>query len=542
MITEKIGIIVRGSLTGGLEMKLEPARTVEDIRAGKFVVAEGEKNEFFSMITDVQLDATHQQVLLNPPEASDNLMQQVLRGTTLFGMVKLKPMLMLAKDEQMGSEHEARPVKTIPVHFSPVRDAKNEDVSRVFGDEKDGKNFFNIGTPLDMETPVCGGVGGVCGGGSGIFGKTGTGKTFLTRLALCGTIKSNLAINLIFDMHSEYGYDAYAEGGGGVVKGLKQLFPEKVAVFSLDRESARVRGITPDWFVEIPYQQITPEDIGTLAKELNLTSTAAETAYLLSSRYKKNWLITLLDQYPETLKEFAEDVGANPAAIGALYRKLKSQLERLPFLRRQVTEDAVKKIMEYLDNGKNIVLEFGRQSSLLSYMLVANILTRRIHKLYIDKAEKFLATKLPQHKPRQLVITIEEAHKFLDPETAKQTIFGTIAREMRKYFVSLLIVDQRPSGIDPEVLSQIGTRITALLNDDKDISAVMVGVSGSEALKNVLASLDSKQQALIFGHAVPMPVVVRTRDYDTKFYADMGHLEGKKLERQSNKNIEELYG
>jgi len=45
---------------------------------------------------------------------------------------------------------------------------------------------------------------------------------------------------------------------------------------------------------------------------------------------------------------------------------------------------------------------------------------------------------------------IEEAHRFLDPATVRQTIFGTIAREMRKYFVTLLVVDQRPSGIDNE--------------------------------------------------------------------------------------------
>ena len=49
------------------------------------------------------------------------------------------------------------------------------------------------------------------------------------------------------------------------------------------------------------------------------------------------------------------------------------------------------------------------------------------------------------------MITIEEAHKFLSPGLAEQTIFGTIAREMRKYSVTLLVIDQRPSGIDPEI-------------------------------------------------------------------------------------------
>jgi DNA helicase HerA-like ATPase len=159
---------------------------------------------------------------------------------------------------------------------------------------------------------------------------------------------------------------------------------------------------------------------------------------------------------------------------------------------------------------------------MLSYMLATNIIARRIHASYVLKAERFLQTKNPGDRPHQLVITIEEAHRFLDPATVRQTIFGTIAREMRKYFVTLLVVDQRPSGIDNEVMSQIGTRITALLNDEKDIDAIFTGVSGGQALRSVLAKLDSKQQALILGHAVPMPVVVRTRPYDETFYAEIG--------------------
>jgi len=93
---------------------------------------------------------------------------------------------------------------------------------------------------------------------------------------------------------------------------------------------------------------------------------------------------------------------------------------------------------------------------------------------------------------------------------------------MRKYFVTLLIVDQRPSGIDNEVMSQVGTRITCLLNDEKDIDAIFTGVSGASGLRSVLAKLDSKQQALVLGHAVPMPVVVRTRPYDGTFYNEIG--------------------
>ena len=89
--------------------------------------------------------------------------------------------------------------------------------------------------------------------------------------------------------------------------------------------------------------------------------------------------------------------------------------------------------------------------------------------------------------------------------------------------VTLLVVDQRPSGIDSEVLSQLGTRITCLLNDERDIDAVLTGISGAQSLRTVLASLDSKQQALLLGHAVPMPVVVQSRTYDdTEFRRSMG--------------------
>ena len=178
--------------------------------------------------------------------------------------------------------------------------------------------------------------------------------------------------------------------------------------------------------------------------------------------------------------------------------------------------------MDYLDRGINVVLEFGRYgNSLEAYLLVANYITRRIHAHYVRRKEEALGDR--GREPRPLVITIEEAHKFLDPAIARHTIFGIIARELRKYNVTLLIVDQRPSGIDPEVMSQIGTRVTGLLDDEADVRAVFSGVSGGAALREVLARLDTRQQALIMGHAVPMPVVVKTRTYGTpEFYDALG--------------------
>ncbi|OGG43775.1 MAG: ATPase [Candidatus Handelsmanbacteria bacterium RIFCSPLOWO2_12_FULL_64_10] len=539
-----LGVITKGSLIEGLEMKLDPSQGVEDVKAGKFVVIEGAKNEFFSMITDLRLDATNPEVLIHPPQEDNPLLHEVLNGTSTYISVCLRPMLMLEKGQSLAND-ETRPVKTIPPHFSRVSEAEEADVARVFGSESMGDRYFNIGTPLDMETPVCLDLSRFAERSNGIFGKTGTGKSFLTRLVLSGLINNEKAVNLIFDMHNEYGWKAVQESGvgkGAFVKGLKQLFGEKVAIFSLDPKSTRARGVQPDHEVAITYDQVAVEDVIPLQEELRLNPTAAESAYLVYAIYKEKWLRTLLSQDGKDIEEFAKDIGANPISLVALHRKLK-RFERYPFFVDRLSgPDAVDTMMDYIDRGIHIVLEFGQETSVLCYLLVANIIARRIHENYIHKSEKYYASQDIKDQPRQLIITIEEAHKFLNPFTAKQTIFGTIAREMRKYFVSLLIVDQRPSGIDEEVLSQIGTKITALLNDEKDIQAVLTGVSNAAGLRSVLASLDTKQQALILGHAVPMPVVIKTRDYDEKFYRDMGCLPPEERKKKTKKDIADLFG
>jgi DNA helicase HerA-like ATPase len=186
-----------------------------------------------------------------------------------------------------------------------------------------------------------------------------------------------------------------------------------------------------------------------------------------------------------------------------------------------------------LRRKEHVVLQFGRHSSLLDYMLVANILTRRIHGAYTDQVLKYDGSRDAADKPHPLMIVLEEAHKFLAPSVARQTIFGTIAREMRKYSVTLLVVDQRPSGIDTEVMSQLGTKITGLLTEEHDIDAVLTGVAGRSHLRGVLASLETKQQCLVLGHAIPMPMMLRTRAYDATFFAQMGG-------RATPRTIEEL--
>jgi DNA helicase HerA-like ATPase len=298
-----------------------------------------------------------------------------------------------------------------------------------------------------------------------------------------------------------------------------------VRIVSLDPESTRRRGTRADVEARLYADQIEPEDILPLQSTLNLNDTAAESTHLLRRKYGTRWLATLLEaEGEEAMEAIAEATNAHPSALSALQRRLR-RFERHGFFSTEPSAgkvDVVAEIVERLEEGKSIVFEFGRYSSLDVYLLVANVVTRRIRRAWEEKAERFLQTQREADRPHQLVITIEEAHKFLTAGIARETPFGKIAREMRKYFVSLLIVDQRPSAIDDEVLSQIGTKFVAQLSDEKDIAAALVGTSGASSLRSILASLESKQQALILGHALPMPLVVRTRSYDEEFYAALG--------------------
>jgi len=532
---QRLGMVVSGSLNKGVEVKLDSSASVEDMAVGRYVTIEGNKRRFFGMITDVSLGVTDQRLTLTPPDVSDPFIAEVLAGTATYGTLRVSPYLAIGGDVTSLIEGP-QPVKTVPSHFSVVNLASDRDMELVFG--KEDKERFWIGNPLDMETKLCLNLEEFVKRSNGIFGKSGTGKTFLTRMLLIGMLQKSTAVSLVFDMHSEYGWEGSSEQGRKV-KALKQLFPSKVAVFTLDEENSRRRGVSTDFVVRIGYDEIEPEDIGLLRQLLNLTEPAVEAVYQLHRRFGKNWLQGALDlKDSEETGALLKELSIHESTFQNLRRGLAT-IRRLPFIESHAPTNAVRSILEHLDRGINVVLEFGRYRDITAYVLVSNMLARRIYAQYQERMERAMGEDTA--KPTPLVITIEEAHKFLNPEVSSQTIFGTIAREMRKYNVTLLVIDQRPSGIDSEVMSQIGTKITCLLDNERDIDSVLAGVSGKSELKSVLAKLAAKQQALIFGHAVPMPVTFQPREYGSA-ESYKGFIFSEEASRQAEKDIEELWG
>ena len=533
-----LGIITGGSLSRGVEVRLDWNAPIEEIAAGQPVVIQGTNYRFFGMITDISLESSDASIKINPPDLSSSLIAKVAARSVAYANLQVVPTLTIGTG--LALTEGPKPAKTIPNYFSPVYLASEEDINLVFGG--DDENHFWVGTPPDLEAKVRLNLDDFVKRSNGVFGKSGTGKTFLTRLLLIGIVQKNTAVNLVFDMENEYGQTGTYEGPGSV-KGLKSLFSSKVAVFSLDAQYSLRRGISPDRLVRIGYNEIEPEDIEILRETLNLSSTAADAAFTIRDSFgQDNWISEFLSLDHDNLQALSANKNIHMMSLTTLQNRLR-RLSRFNFVTQREPGLLVDEILENLDKGIHVILEFGGyKDNLAAYILVSNLLTRRIHSRYAAISDAAMGDE--SKMPRPLVITIEEAHKFLNSSIASQTIFGSIAREDRKRRVTLLIVDQRPSGIDDEVMSQLGTKISCLLDNEKDIDSVMSGASGTRELRSVLSKLESKQQSLIFGHSVPMPVVVKVRDFGTpESYKELaGFQEQSDLMKQMEKDNEDFFG
>ncbi len=81
-------------------------------------------------------------------------------------------------------------------------------------------------------------------------------------------------------------------------------------------------------------------------------------------------------------------------------------------------------------------------------------------------------------------------------------------------------------------MKRISSRaICPTLGDDLDIQAVLSGLSGREFLRGMLARLQPKEEVLLLGWGVPMPLPVKSRRYDDAFWKEMS---GGRKSREEN--------
>jgi hypothetical protein len=70
---------------------------------------------------------------------------------------------------------------------------------------------------------------------------------------------------------------------------------------------------------------------------------------------------------------------------------------------------------------------------------------------------------------------------------------------------------------------------------------VFTGTRGGH-FKNILATLDTKQEVLVFGHAVPMEVVLRTRNFDEALDRARDPNRGRSKQERAQNAYDDLFG
>lgn len=113
-----------------------------------------------------------------------------------------------------------------------------------------------------------------------------------------------------------------------------------------------------------------------------------------------------------------------------------------------------------------------------------------------------------------LMLVCEEAHRYV-PASQKlgfepcRRAIARIAKEGRKYGVSLCIVTQRPAEIDPTIVSQCNTVFALRMSNDRDQEIVKSALSDTGSGLLEFLSVLGQREALAFGDGVALPVRIK---------------------------------
>ncbi|MGV3480727.1 MAG: ATP-binding protein [Sphingobium sp.] len=114
---------------------------------------------------------------------------------------------------------------------------------------------------------------------------------------------------------------------------------------------------------------------------------------------------------------------------------------------------------------------------------------------------------------RPVLLVCEEAHRYVPSEknadgSSVGKILGRIAKEGRKYGVSLGLITQRPSDLAEGVLSQCGTIIAMRLNNERDQAFVKAAMpEGAKGFLDTIPALRNRE-CIICGEGVAIPIRV----------------------------------
>jgi DNA helicase HerA-like ATPase len=359
----------------------------------------------------------------------------------------------------------------------------------------------------------------------GMFGMTGSGKTN-TELVLNARIidYSPKTVGLIFDFAGQL------LTGKGIEpkRGLRDhpFFHTKVQYYSA-REGRLCIGL----------HTIHPGRLRTIFPEIGKPQ--ARVARRLYEKLGSSWIEESLRVYGiEGYVGVGEIIKyKNKSVIEALMSKLSDLSPTLfPPSNYNFIDDVIKNV----SNGITCLIDISGLSSEEQHnitCLTASNVAYHYKRMWEENFEKW--NSLPT-----LLITLEEAHEFLDPEVRK-TIFSDIALTYRKYRVGLNAVTPRPSRINPNVFAELWTKVIMKTELRRDRAYLTQNTPYMEYSDTEIKMLDVGEALLIsepnIRFAVPIKVTHYPEYLDDREKEDYGLPESQRLS-DMEKRLKHLSG
>lgn len=224
----------------------------------------------------------------------------------------------------------------------------------------------------------------------------------------------------------------------------------------------------------------------------------------------RSYMATLFVRLERLLGDARYDfISHVPHFKNALARFLRLVLGKRPLEQPEVPEPPWTEALRraFGDDREHQVVIFDL--SLIASDILADV-TALIGRLLLDFAQRAPRERFP------ILLVLEEAHRYVASSSTNVTspstgVFERIAKEGRKYGLSLIVASQRPSELSRTLLSQCGTLIAhRLVNpEDQDLIRSATPFASRETL-NQLPGL-ATQHAVVLGEAVALPSLVRVR-------------------------------
>ena len=420
--------------------------------------------------------------------------------------IKIELVGEIRTDSKDGSPYFSGGIKSYPHMGAIAHRIRHDDLAAVYA--ASGTKTVTIGTlSQDSTIPALIDVDKLLSRHFAVVGTTGVGKSTSVTLLLRKVVETRPDIRvLILDPHNEFA-SAFPEHAITIEADTLELpfwlfrleeFQE--VVFRgrpvVAEEIDALRDLIP--VAKMRFKRGSSGDRTGLRREKENTSFTADTPV----PYRITELMALIEERIGLL-----DGKAERPHLRALKNRLDSLVgdPRFRFMFSQKTVDdsivaTVGHIFRIPQNGKPICA--FQLSGIPSEVVnsVASILCR----LAFDLAMWSEGTI-------QTLVVCEEAHRYI-PADKNAGFFPTrqaiarIAKEGRKYGVYLAVISQRPSELDPTILSQCNTVFAMRLGNERDKEIIRQSVSGAAQSTISFLSSIANREAIAFGEALATPM------------------------------------